>query len=110
VFTFSTAVTESNYFSLLKIDFKVPHGQKELVSKARKAPFRISKNLNHPFCGVNLMMKLFDALILYGSEIWGNNQKFWIQFFNFIDCNFVITIHFNRLSQLAKILHQVIGK
>jgi hypothetical protein len=49
------------------------YGQKELVSKARKAAFRISKNLNHPFCGVNLMMKLFDALILYGSEIWGNN-------------------------------------
>ena len=39
------------------------YAQKELVLKARKAAFKISKNLNHPFCGVNLMMKLFDALI-----------------------------------------------
>lgn len=48
------------------------YAQKELVSKARKAVFKIS---NHPVCDVNLMVKLFDALIkpiiLYGSEIWG---------------------------------------
>jgi hypothetical protein len=61
----------------LQVKWSVPYAQKELVSKARKAAFKISKNLNHPFCGVNPMMKLFDALIkpiiLYGSEIWGNN-------------------------------------
>jgi hypothetical protein len=32
---------------------------------------------------------------IWRTRTWGNNQKFWIQFFNFIDCNFVITIHFN---------------
>ena len=66
-----------NHNPPLQVKWSVPYAQKELVSKARKAAFKISKNLNHPFCGVNPMMKLFDALIkpiiLYGSEIWGNN-------------------------------------
>jgi hypothetical protein len=74
LFQYDDSVIEnlSNYNYLGISSGTFTYGQKELVSKARKAAFKISTNLilNHPFCGVNLMMKLFDALINPIIFIW----------------------------------------
>lgn len=49
--------------------------QSDLVSKARKALFKIYKCVNYPDVDIDIMLKLYNSMIkpilLYGCEIWG---------------------------------------